>query len=430
MHLSLSNLAGMLPGQPLNLLPAPSVLGSDRSPLSSPLPAEGTSSSIGHDAGMAHVRSQVDGQLGIPSGSAATAAGSGYSSEDVAGHVLDFVARRLQQAAAGGDGTDQLRRILDAARQGVAKGFQQARDALQGTGRMTDGLDQSISASLAKINGGLDSLARQFGVSTNGTETKSPTGVGADQPVAAASGGQTAPATQAAAVEYASSESLTLSVRTAEGDQVRIRMSERQYLGASASYQSGGSGAEYQFSQSAGFAGRYQISVQGHLNAREQQAIGQLLGKVQDVASRFFSGDVQNAFDLASGLSLDGSQLARFSLNLKSVQSVRAATYSENQPAATKGADSAVNVLAPAGDLAAQVQQARNAARPLGLDAAALHKLFSHIVDGTLANRPQSPQANYRTAIDRFLRTVLGVEQPRGSGQLSATTGSATRPAS
>lgn len=427
MHLPLSTLTNILPGQPLKLLPIPSVLGSDRSPFP-PLPALSAPSSIGQDAGLANVRSQVDGQLGIPPGPTAASPAGGYSSEDVAGHVLDFVARRLQRAAAGGGDPDRLRRILDAARQGVTKGFQQARDALRGTGRLNDGLDQSMTDSLTKINRGLERLAQQFGVTANGAEAKPPTGVGADQTVPAGSGGQTAPASQAAAVEYASSESLTLSVRTAEGDQVRIRMTERQYLGASASYQSNGTEAEYQFSQSAAFAGRYQISVQGSLSAQEQQALGQLLGKVQDVANQFFSGDIQGAFQQASGLGLDGSELAQFSLNLKSVQSLRAASYSANQPATTQGSNGAARALAPAGGLAARVQQAQGAARRLGLDPETLHKLFSHLVDGTLAGRPHPPNAHYRAAIDQFLRTLLGAGQSQGSGQSAAGAGASTGP--
>ncbi len=416
MYVSLSALTSGLFGRSSGFMPDPRVNGEgglsaqngDSMPVA---PRGGAVSSDAHgipaSKGLAHVRSQVDRQLGIP-GADGNASGP-YSGSDVAGHVLDFVSRRLQQAAANGQGTDQLRTLLHEARSGVAQGFQQAREALKSTGRLSDALGSAIQDTLAQINKGLDALSRQY----------------LGDPSAAASPPQSSPVDigqvsgvgQGASVAYDSKEALKLSVRTAEGDRVSISLSERQYLGASASVQAGASGVQAQYTQSSLFSGRYQVTVQGSLSPGEQKAISDLIGRVQTVANRFFDGDVQGAFQQASQLGLDGGQLAQFSLSLSSVQSVRAAAYSSNQApdAGSSSSSQPASALQPVGDLAASVKQAQGHARHIGLDAAGLRHLFSHLLAQAGSSRGHTEHSPYRQTVDAFLKSLLDV-----AGQTSA----------
>lgn len=380
---------------------------------------------------LGHVRSHVDQQLGIPQATSGQATGaSGYSGSDVASHVLDFVSRRLQQQAANGADPSQLQKTLDEARQGVAEGFKQAQQALQASGRLNDSLSQSIGDSLKQINKGLDQLAGQYLGNQSASDAQAAAS-GSGTPGAAGSqsaqgSGNAVTSSQGASLEYSSNESLSLSIKTAEGDQVKITLSERQYQGYSASEQSNGSSSRSQVTQTNLFSGRYQISVKGNLNPQEQQAISNLVSRVQGVANQFFSGDTQDAFKQASNLKLDGTQLAQFSLNLHSVQSVRAAAYSNNasQGQASSGSDAALptaKVFQPTRSLAGAINQVVNQAQSLGIDPQALHQLFSHVLGSTSVTGGNSASKQTSDAFDQFLKALLGSNPSHDGSHAKAT---------
>jgi hypothetical protein len=89
--------------------------------------------------------------------------------------------------------------------------------------------------------------------------------------------------------------------------------------------------------------GRWQIEVEGELDAGEREALGKLLGQVEELSSSFFSGDLAGAFDQAMALRMDGQQLASISLNLTQTQ-VRQVSESYGAVAKQGGqAPSAVN---------------------------------------------------------------------------------------
>src|SRR6185369_5206732 len=71
--------------------------------------------------------------------------------------------------------------------------------------------------------------------------------------------------------------------------------------------------------------GGVKIEVDGDLNDKELKAIGDLLGKVDDIATQFFSGDVQAAFSAANSLGVDSDQIAGYQLNLTYSRKVSAA---------------------------------------------------------------------------------------------------------
>jgi hypothetical protein len=65
-----------------------------------------------------------------------------------------------------------------------------------------------------------------------------------------------------------------------------------------------------------------EIAVQGQLDEDELQAIGDLVQKVDALASQFFGGDMEAAFSAAADLGFDGSEIASFSLRMSLKESV------------------------------------------------------------------------------------------------------------
>ncbi len=84
--------------------------------------------------------------------------------------------------------------------------------------------------------------------------------------------------------------------------------------------------------------------VEGDLNSDEQQAIDELMAKIANVSERFFSGEVQNAFQYALHMDFNTQELTHFSLNMSYHESRQVAinTYGSYLPE-TSAKDSAEN---------------------------------------------------------------------------------------
>lgn len=89
-------------------------------------------------------------------------------------------------------------------------------------------------------------------------------------------------------------QSSGLSLRTREGDVVKLSFDNRQSLTANAARKESGDGTTVQeFSAAARAASKYSLSVQGDLNSDELAVIDRLAQSVADIAESFFSqGDV------------------------------------------------------------------------------------------------------------------------------------------
>ena len=113
---------------------------------------------------------------------------------------------------------------------------------------------------------------------------------------------------------YISRESESLQIVTADGDRVTIRFRQQDIVAVTAAQASDGTSGG---SQAAAISsGRLQISVRGNLSADELKAIDDLISHVDALATQFFSGDLQAAFNSAAALGADPSQIAQFSLHL------------------------------------------------------------------------------------------------------------------
>ena len=151
---------------------------------------------------------------------------------------------------------------------------------------------------------------------------------------------------EASTLDYASlaKRDFSFTLKTQDGDSVTISASATRddrlgyqsvnYDGPYAQYN--GSRVRAETSESSQFA----ISVNGELDEDELSAINDLLGQVGNLSEAFFSGNIEEAFEMALDIGYDESEIARFSLDLKQeVTTYVTATYAEVQgaPSEPKG---------------------------------------------------------------------------------------------
>lgn len=243
---------------------------------------------------------------------------SEFTPDKVANRMLSFIEQRLQSSA--GD-SKALTGLLQQAREGIKQGFEEATKILEGLGMMQGKVAEDINKTRALIDEGMAGLEQRFlGGSPGATPAQKPAGAVADYSERLA----------------ARLDTFDLQVTTRDGDRLRISIAE----GAASWSQKAADG-----NQSSGSVqmGRWQVEVEGELDAGEREALGKLLGQVEELSSSFFSGDLAGAFDQALALNMDGEQLASMSLNLTQTQ-VRQVSESYGEVARQGGqSPSAVN---------------------------------------------------------------------------------------
>src|SRR5690606_7786600 len=231
------------------------------------------------------------------------------------------------EAAAGAD-TAKLESLLAQAREGVEKGFAEARKILDGMGVLKGKVAEDIDATYDKIQEGLKGLQSEYG--------KAPANAGERVAVAARSERFAAKA-----------ETFDMQVTTRDGDRLRISIvsASASWSQSSVAAASSGNGSVASASSSSGSLqiGAWRVEVEGELDDEERAALEDLFKQVQDISNDFYSGNLSGAFDRALQLKMDGSQLASMSLQLTQT-SVRQATDAYGAVAQQGGqAASAIN---------------------------------------------------------------------------------------
>jgi len=282
------------------------------------------------------MQDKLSHSLSIPSTSASKTE-SLFDFEEVAKNVLGFVKIAVLNAQNNGASDDKLKDILNQARSGIETGISEAYNELEDSGLMTDDIKDGISKSSELMNKGLDEFESAL-----------------DRP-------------QASAVNYAQASSYNLSngaeltIKTQEGDEIRISFnSDYQHQNASV-YQSNNQGESFAYQDSKSYSSSFSFEVNGDLNEEEQEAINALMSDLQKVSDDFFSGSLEDAFEQASKVNMDTSQLAAFSMNLQQTESlVSVKEYRSNMP----GVDLAKR-LAPLNE---GLEQAYEKAKPLSIE--------------------------------------------------------------
>jgi len=285
------------------------------------------SSPRGHVDPQSTLANRLANRLGLEPG-ALDGKREDFTPDKVAGRVLDFIEQRLKSEAAAGADTAKLESLLAQAREGVEKGFAEARKILDGMGVLKGKVAEDIDATYDKIQEGLKGLQSEYG--------KAPANAGERVAVAARSERFAAKA-----------ETFDMQVTTRDGDRLRISIvsASASWSQSSVAAASSGNGSVASASSSSGSLqiGAWRVEVEGELDDEERAALEDLFKQVQDISNDFYSGNLSGAFDRALQLKMDGSQLASMSLQLTQT-SVRQATDAYGAVAQQGGqAASAIN---------------------------------------------------------------------------------------
>ncbi|VXC40828.1 conserved hypothetical protein [Pseudomonas sp. 8Z] len=267
-----------------------------------------------------------------------------YTPEKVADRMLGFIEQRLQSEAAAGADPAKLGQLLSQARDGVEKGFAEARKVLDGMGVLKGQVASDVDDTYKRIQSGLDDLGKRFAQGST--------------PTTSGSLGVAAYSERFSAL----AETFDMEVTTRDGDKLRISVAQASanWSQSSVAAASDGSSSVVSASSRSGSLqiGGWQVDVEGELDDDEVKALEKLFSQVQDVSDKFYTGDLSGAFDRAMSLNMDGEQLASMSLRLTQT-SVRQAT--DAYGAVAGQGSSAVN-----GDLQSYAQGLLDALRSAG----------------------------------------------------------------
>lgn len=289
------------------------------------------------------------------------------TAEKVANNILGFIERRLQMDVADGASQEDLAARLEAGLSGFKKGFAEASEKLEALSLLSPEVKTDIGKTYDLVTQGIDDLRAKFitavdtapavntsnpAANTKATNTKTPVDVRASNEPKAPTGLNVPGFIPASSpsnysygnYEYGAAREFSFSLMTKEGDKLTIKAtaSEGLALEAGRATQGGRSAGVYNASYSTSQSMSWQ--VEGDLNEEELTAINELLGRVNDLAGQFFSGNLDTAFEQAVNLGYDDTQIGKFALNLTQVE-IRQVTqaYKEFEP---RG-DTAVNSGGP-----------------------------------------------------------------------------------
>lgn len=218
-----------------------------------------------------------------------------YSPEKVASRISDFVAQGLEQARSRGASDADLDRMYQAAVSGVEKGFKEATKILKDLDMLSPDISATIDQTKEMTFEALAGLAP--------TSDSAPT----------------RETSISAAERYSKAESFSMDVMTQEGDKISINFSSEASITASLGAYSDGDTSAVSFGIDRNASSNYSFSVEGDLNEEELDALTSLIQDINLIAEDFYSGDVQDAFEQATELEMDKSQL--MNLNVTMTQS-------------------------------------------------------------------------------------------------------------
>ena len=239
---------------------------------------------------------------------------STQSPEVTATNILRHVYQSVEGLRAEGASEERIAERLEAAREGIAKGYGEARAILEDLGRLDESLAADIDKGEALIAEGLKQI--EAGEKPDLLTPKVPERD--DAPQSATPTGFTLAGTR-------SSQSLSLEVVTRDGDKVTVNF--RQKEGGISLTTPGMS------LTASAFSSRFDMQIDGNLDEGELNALQTLFDDVGKLSETFYGGDLGAALEEAMQLGFDGNELASMSLELRqrSFSSVSRA-YGESGP--------------------------------------------------------------------------------------------------
>lgn len=273
------------------------------------------------------------------------------SPETSAQNILKFVDDKLKAMKADGASPEEMKKALDDGLKGYETGRDQAIDILKGYGMYEGPIKTGVEKTTELVKKGIEELGKTY-LST-GTATPSPTTPAPTTPAPATPTTGATPATPAPTTpttqnddeddssvpsvsryraKLYTEQTLDLEVQTRDGDTIRISIEALQKMrvnGAEWNGMTGFAGLQGDGTLES-FKGMYSESslfeVDGELDDAEKAALDDLIGSIMDLADSFYGGDMAEAMDKASQLSLDPAELASMSLEMTQTQYMRAST--------------------------------------------------------------------------------------------------------
>ncbi len=322
---------------------------------------------------------------------------SDFTPEKIAERIMSSVQAafgRFRQAQPESD----VGRFFSEVREGLEKGFSEARDVLQGVGA----LQGKIAGDVDKIQDltmqGLDDLASQ---NTPSTQDDSAVDSRIDSTMAF----------QSLAMQQ--SRSAEIQVKTREGDVVTISFSQSSSSSRSALQVQQGDSSMQAFQESDSENSGFSISIEGNLNRDEQKSLQKLMKKMHKVSNAFFHGNGKAALKHALKLGFNDQQIAGFSMDLSMQKSVQAvAAY---QQTSVPQQNVQPDLLAQAGDFLSRAKtmlaDAESVLQALAEPRQSFNDLFSGIGSLTGQNSAGADdpvdQALYSSIVDQIGRNAF-----------------------
>lgn len=280
-----------------------------------------------------------------------------------ASRILDFVASGIDQLRSQGASDSRLEQRLQAAREGVAKGYDQATDMLKAMGMLDDGLKADIAASRALVDKSLEDLTSldNRAALLQQAQADALAAAGATANNASATDSSSSPVSgsryaSSYSSRYSSSSSASLSqtsvnngqqagysrqqsvlaqdnrmsmeVMTRDGDRVTVYFGQQSAMMSDQTRN--GNSSSFSFAAMQGQS--YQLSIEGQLDSGERDALNSLFEQAGNLASQFFGGDLGRALEQAMNLDYDATELASFSLELRQSTFAQRSRFYQPQP--------------------------------------------------------------------------------------------------
>jgi hypothetical protein len=148
------------------------------------------------------------------------------------------------------------------------------------------------------------------------------------------------------AVDNSSKQKSTISIRTQEGDIVRLTLRNVEQLSATRMEVSNNNGTATSTEIEVSSRSRMKLQVEGDLNEVELEAIRNVFAQAEKMADDFFGGDMAAAFKLAQGFEFDTEQLMRVNMQFK-MREATSISYAESASATPYAAASPAAMIEP-----------------------------------------------------------------------------------
>ncbi|MCJ8313360.1 MAG: DUF5610 domain-containing protein [Saccharospirillaceae bacterium] len=201
--------------------------------------------------------------------------------------LYDQLASKVMLRSKGNDEDKEV--LWQQAKDGIAAGFAEAKDILKAFGQMDDGLDTKINDAQVML---FERIDQQKQVQAfNKIESS---------------------------FVHKEQKHFALEVKTLEGDTVRLLFNQSHHI----------KGREnvYGMDLSQMDMKQFRLDVVGDLNEEELEDIKSLFNDISKLSQEFYSGNMEQAFDLASKLNINDTSLMDLNLNLRSMTSTTQST--------------------------------------------------------------------------------------------------------